>query len=210
MTLKTDELITLLAQASAPKRPINLGFLATGVLLISALATLAILGLRPELIVGQPPVSFWIKTALLSAMAIISLRELSSCSKPVADKRVAWPILLLAMAATLLIVHEWLTVDVDKILGGFLLPNFRCCLIAVTLYGGLGMVGFTALMRRYAPTDLRRCAGCIGWTAAAVGALGYSIHCPLDSPTFITVAYGLPMVMLWAAGRFILPRHLNW
>ena len=210
MNMETNDLINILAQAPQPKRPLRLGLLAAVIAILSASVTIATLGLRPELIAGQPPASFWIKTALLSVMALVSLRELSRSSKPIAQPRMPWLALLLAIAATALGVHEWLTVDSSKILGGFLSINFRACLVAVTIYGGLGMAGFTVLMRRYAPANTKQCAGFIGLAAAAAGAVGYSIHCPFDSPTFIVVAYGLPMAALWAIGRRVLPNKLNW
>ena len=210
MRIETNDLINILAQAPPLKRPMRLGWLAAMIALLSALATMAVLGLRPELVAGQPPASFGMKTLLLVAMACVSLMELNRASKPLATPRTRWPMIALAAVAALGVAGEWLRVDAHDIIGGFLLPNFPTCLLAVTVYGSLGMVGFTLLIRRYAPAVAKHCAGLIGLAAAAAGAVGYSLHCPLDSPTFIVVAYGLPMVALWAIGRLVLPRQLSW
>jgi hypothetical protein len=210
MNMNTDDLINILAHAPQPDRPMRPGLLALIVMGISALATILLLGLRPELIALQPPGSFWIKTALLAAMAGVSCRALENAARPASARQRYWLEILLTVIAALLVIGEWATTDHSKILSGFLIVNFPSCLICVTLYGGLGMAGFTALMRRYAPVDLDRCAGLIGLAAASAAAVGYSIHCPLDSPTFIVVAYGLPMAALWYVGRAILPRQLGW
>jgi hypothetical protein len=208
--MKTDELINVLTQMPPTGRPPRLGLLAVIVTALSAFATIAILGLRPELAAGQPPPgSFWIKTLLLAGMAIVSLIELERVSKPLA-MRPLWPVIALAVDSALCVVSEWQTVDYRSILGGFLTPNFPSCLICVTAYGVFGMAGFTVLMRHYAPADTRQCAGLIGLAAAASAAVGYSIHCPIDSPTFVVVAYGMPMIALWLIGRLLLPRKLNW
>ncbi|MDE2029482.1 MAG: DUF1109 domain-containing protein [Alphaproteobacteria bacterium] len=208
--MKTNDLISILTQAAPPRRPMRLGLAAAIITLLSAVATIIVLGLRPGLAAGHPPASFWMKTLLLGWMAVVSLAALDRASKPLATKRRIWPMAALAIFAAICVAIEWATVDARTILGGFLLPNFPCCLISVTIYGSAGMAGFVGLIRRYAPADPERCAGLAGLAAAAAAAVGYSIHCPLDSPTFIVVAYGLPMIALWALGRWLLPRKLNW
>ena len=210
MSLEINELINILTQASPVKRPLRLGLCACAWMVFSAVMTVIILGLRPELIAAHPPLSFWVKTGLLLALLIVNLRALNAASKPIAKDYVIWPIALLIIVTSILVINEWLTTDHQTIIDYFMVRNFPSCLLFVTLYGALGMVILTLLMRHYAPANIKRSAGLIGLVAAAAGAMGYSIHCPFDSPTFIVIAYGLPSLAMWLMGRKILPRFIKW
>jgi hypothetical protein len=210
MSMDTDELINVLAQTPPARRPMRLGFAALVMTVLSALATIAVLGLRPELVAVQPPASFWMKTMLLAATLAVSLLALIDSSKPLPRISMRWPVTAVVVLAAACVGREWLTTDYHQILAFFRTPNFPSCLICVTLYGSFGIIALSVLMSHYAPADSKRCAGLIGLAAAAAGALGYSIHCPFDSPTFVVVAYGLPMAGLWLLGRLTLPRHLQW
>ena len=80
----------------------------------------------------------------------------------------------------------------------------------MSLYGGIGAVILSRVMKNYAPLDTEKTAGFIGLAAASVGAVGYSFHCPVDSASFILLAYGLPTVGVWALSRKFLSRQLAW
>jgi hypothetical protein len=208
--METGELINILAQAPQPKRPWRFGLCAMLAMLLSASATLAIIGVRPELAQGQMPLSFLMKTSLLLIMAVISLRALSAASVPLTPSVSKAPEILAAAVMTMLVAHELFTDGPVRVGSYFLLANFPSCLFFVTLYGLLGLGGFAFLARQYAPANALRYAGLVGLASAASGAVGYSIHCPLDSPSFILVAYGVPMTGLWFVARRVLPRQLKW
>ena len=209
MTMETNDLINVLAH-SPQRRPMSMAWLLLGVMIFAAIMTFAVIGLRPELYAGPLPSSFWMKTILLSWFAFLTFSELQRASRPVAAPRSRWPVMLFAAVFVVLLGMEWATQPMAVIFTGFVHRNLPACLIAVTVYGAIGMAAMTALMKRYAPTDMKHCAGMIGLAAASAGAVGYSIHCPMDGPTFILVAYGIPVAALWAIGRWALAKKLNW
>lgn len=210
--MKTDELIAILSQDKTPRKPyLTLGFISVVVLVLNFVVTKFWLGLRPELDALTLPVSFWFKTLVLAALIVISLQALSASALPMRQSRLrVFPILFVAFFAASL-AYEWTIKTTTEIEHLFFLPNFQGCLIYTTLFGsGISFVLFAAVKKRAAPLKPGLTAGFIGLVAACIGGLGYSIHCPIDSPTFILVAYGLPQLTLYFAGRFLFTRFLRW
>ncbi|WP_320150352.1 NrsF family protein [uncultured Tolumonas sp.] len=208
--MNTNELISILSQTPPPKAPCRITVLAGGILLLSALFTFVLLGVRPELQGGHVPLSFWMKSVLLTLNVLVCIQELDRVSRPQPRAQQPWLWRLLVSFVFICLGIEWLTVDASTILHGFLLPNFPECLVAVSVYGSAGLLGMNWLLKFYAPADTRQCASVAGLTAAAAGAVGYSIHCPLDSPTFIVVAYGIPILILGWVGRRFLTKKIAW
>lgn len=69
---------------------------------------------------------------------------------------------------------------------------------------------FKMMLPDLPPASERQAATATGFAAAAAGAVGYSLHCPIDSPTFVVVAYGLPMTWVTLASRLLITRLLRW
>ena len=208
--MKTDELINILAQ-SEPKKPMMaLGTLATFLVAVCCLLTKFWLGLRPELEAMTIPMSFCFKTAILSSLVVLSLQALKSSSVPLGRFTLKHFAIFMGLFLSAALVYEWVTTPVAQIGSLFLLPNFKSCLVYVTLFGSFVSIAIFLLIKNAAPFHYERTAGFIGLASACVSALGYSIHCPIDSPTFIVVAYGLPQLILYVASRLVFPRFLRW
>jgi hypothetical protein len=210
MNMETEDLINVLGHVPPVRKVLRLNLVALVLVLLSALVTIFWLGLRPELHSIHPPLFFWLKTLVLASVLLLSIRALNAASVPLSAPQKIWPVLLFIAVIIEAVAQEWMTTDHRLILSLFFLPNFTSCLQHVLFYGLVGMAALTIFARHYAPLDAIRCAGYIGLAAAAAGAIGYSIHCPIDSPTFIVVAYGIPAFELWLIGRLALPRLLRW
>jgi len=210
--MKTDELIAILSQDSTAKKPrLSLEVLGSFLLVFCFLTTQLWLGLRPELDTASFPVSFWFKTLLLGSLVTLSLQALKSSSVPLGRFKLRFFGIGFAVFVVAALAYEWTTKSTNQIEDLFLLPNFKMCLIYSTLYGsGLSLVILAAVKKYAAPLNLGRTAGFIGLSAACIGGLGYSIHCPIDSPTFIVIAYGLPQLVLYGFARLLFARFLRW
>jgi hypothetical protein len=207
--MQTDELITLLAKTPRPKPPLR--WAAALAVLVAAITALnvAILGFRPD--IATPPASMALKSFLLLGLLGVAGIALARAARPVEATRGGWvPALVLAALLAATLAWEWSHVPAAIILYNFSLPNFPFCLGAVTIYGSLAAAVLTWIMRTYAPANEARAAAAIGFAAAAAGAVGYSVHCPVDSPTFVVIAYGLPVSWVTLAGRTLLARHIRW
>jgi hypothetical protein len=209
--MKTDELVTILSQDPlAKKPPMTLATLVILLVALSCLLTKFWLGLRPELNAMTITASFCFKTFVLSSLAILSLQALKASSVPLGRFTLKHFGIGLAVFFLASLGYEWATKSTGQIGQLFLLPNFKDCLLYVTLYGSGISVAILALIKHAAPLHCERTAGLIGLASACVGALGYSIHCPIDSPTFILIAYGLPQLTLYITTRFLFARFLRW
>ena len=208
--MKTDELINILSQSEPTKPAMALGTMATFLVALCGLLTKLWLGLRPELEAMTISMSFSFKTLILCSLVVLSLQALKSSSVPLGRFTFKHFALFLAMFLTAALVFEWATTPVMQIGHLFLLPNFKSCLIYVTLFGSFVSIALFLVIKNAAPFHYERTAGFIGVASACVSSLGYSIHCPIDSPTFIIVAYGLPQLILYMASRLVFPRFLRW
>ena len=212
MTIKTNDLITILVNAKADSKPMSFAPTLAILGVLSCVITFTITkNLRPEFLTFDFPIGFFVKTFLLFGLTLTAYFYLKEMSKP--DSHIKSKLLLFVFPVILsaLCIFEWMTVKhISDITNLFFLPNFKSCLIYVTSYGLLGMAILTIIMKDYAPASEKTTGIMIGFAAACTGALGYSFNCPIDSPTFIAVAYGLPVFSLSLIARLIVPKHISW
>lgn len=212
MTKQTDVLIKILSQSSPVRAPLPFSAAALLLSILSLAITFTVMGtFRPELMTLSPPTGFFIKTAILSGFAFTAYLFLKQAAKPVPVFPPLAAALIMPAVLSGFVVWEWMNAtSIRDTLSVVFLPNFRACLLFVGSYGLGGIVALTFLMKQYAPVDVNKAAGLIGLGAASACALGYSFHCPIDSPTFIFLAYGLPMASLGLLARFIVPKFIRW
>lgn len=84
------------------------------------------------------------------------------------------------------------------------------CITCIPLFAIIPFAALIFVLRKSAPTDLRRAGAMAGLLAGAVGAAIYAFHCPDDSPFFVTVWYGSAMAFCALIGALIGPRLLRW
>lgn len=65
------------------------------------------------------------------------------------------------------------------------------------------------LMRRAAPVSPRRSALAAGLAAATVGALIFTVRCPMNDPLYIVTWYAFGAAIVSAAARWLLPRRFR-
>jgi hypothetical protein len=65
-------------------------------------------------------------------------------------------------------------------------------------------------VRGMAPTQPRTAGFAAGLLAGGVGAFGYALSCPEESPAFVAVWYSLGIVLTGAVGAALGPRLLRW
>ncbi|GAA0573380.1 NrsF family protein [Rhizomicrobium electricum] len=207
--MRTDDLITLLSQTPPRRPPLRLSLAVVAAIAVTMVVNTLVLGLRPDIAVL--PLSMVYKSTVLLALAALAGGILTRIARPLATvNRGVIAVVLFALLVAGSLGWEWSHAAPAAILHSFALPNFPFCLGAVTIYGTLAAGALTGLMRFYAPANEGRAAAAIGFAAAAAGAVGYSIHCPIDSPTFVVVAYGLPIAWVTLASRMLFVRLIRW
>jgi hypothetical protein len=84
------------------------------------------------------------------------------------------------------------------------------CTTKVVLLSIPPVIGLALLMRRGAPTDIRRTALLSGLAAASWGAFVFVFACPSDDPLYIAVWYSAGCGIVTALSRLVLPRLARW
>lgn len=208
MTINTNDLVNIIAAQEPARRPMSLYIAAFGLAVLCAILTIQILGVRPD---WPMPFSGLVKTLFLGAAAAISGYMLHRQSKPLAPPINVLPLLLsVPFLFMVYLGYEWMDFNQSQIAAQFPWANFFSCVKHTFIYGAAGIVALTFLMRQFAPANATAAAQWIGLCAAFTGGLGYSLHCPFDSPTFIVFAYGLPVLALILAARFTVPYFIKW
>lgn len=208
--MKTDELITVLSQSPSPKKPLCFLLFFPAFFVLTACVTYVTLGFRLEVVQMIPPLGFWIKSLILFSFAALALVSLRQESRPLARKVPVYAFGLLMLGLLVLVGWEWRTTPAEYILDKAYLPNLLFCLSFTSLYAFAGTAAIIHLLKYYAPMHLRKASGLAALAAVATGGLGYSLHCNVDSPTFIAVAYGLPCLVSVLIARKIVPHYINW
>lgn len=209
--MKTDELLTILAQTKPPQPAITFGPAVCLLALVSCALILSSLGLRHDLDVSLYQSGLWIKTGFLSLVLLASFAGLRQSAYPVAGRDYArliylglWIVLFVAG------LYEITQKPFEDIWHSWISSTGMVCMGFVLSYGLIGQIVLVKIMRSFAPVDLKRAGQYIALSAAGAGALGYSVHCSMDNPAYVVVAYGLPTLLLMLSGRYFLPRFIRW
>jgi hypothetical protein len=211
--MKTTELIGLLAHGAgaAPRvEPMRrLGPSMLGGIVAAALLSIGLLGLVPAHMLATP--ALWIKLAYAGLLVVGAGWLTARLSLPLSHVRAPRLTIVGVVAGMALLGLAALFAAapgerVDALLGS---SWSRCPLIIA----GVALPAMAALLwtvRGMAPTRLREAGFAAGLLAGALGAIGYSLHCPEESLAFVAVWYTLGIVVSGALGALLGPRLLRW
>ena len=88
--------------------------------------------------------------------------------------------------------------------------NHLFCLQAIPTIGLPILIVTLAILRHAAPADPWGAGALAGALSGAVASLIYAVHCPDDSPFFISLGYGLGSVSLTILGMIVGRIFLKW
>jgi hypothetical protein len=88
--------------------------------------------------------------------------------------------------------------------------NWATCLFCIPLFAAIPFVALIWVLRKGAPTDLKRTGAIAGLVAGALGATAYAFHCGDDSMPFIAIWYGAMVALCAFIGALLGPRLLRW
>lgn len=211
--MKTDDLINMLAQDSAPPpaAPIGqravLGVVAglAGALVLYFLA----LGPRPRLLEQiQDPVVLsktLLPLILFGFATVLGLRSARPGAQAGKAARLVWgvPVILAG-----LVIWALLTTPSGEIFVDWVGHSIPVCLPAITVLSLPIMAGLITAMRRGAPVDPQAAGALAGVASAALATALYSTFCTEDSPLFYATWYTLGILLTaglgaWAGGKWL-------
>lgn len=214
-TLKTDDLIELLAAAQRPQpRGGSWAAVTTGAaagLVAALLLAAATLGVRPDLAASLGDPAVLLKPGLAAIVLLAAGMAAVRLSLP--GKGWSGPGLVLALASAA--VALWALVDLAGRPVGEWGPcivgrDWLLCLVVVPLLSLPAMLAIGAGMRRLAPTRLELAGTLMGLASGGAGALAFSLYCQDDTVPFVAVWYGLALGASALLGRVLGPRLLRW
>jgi len=213
--LSTDALIEALAgdaAASPARSPRRTLALAVGAgTLVSAIAMLALLGVRPDMATALPTFGFWIKLAFPLGIAIAGLMAFDRLGRPGARAGGGYRVGLAVVAVMLLLAATQLTLapagQMRALVMGHTLDH---CTALIALLSLPILAGGLYAMRQMAPTRLRLAGAAVGVTAGALSAFVYAIACDETALPFIALWYGLSIALVGLVSALLGPRLLRW
>lgn len=211
--MKTEDLIAMLARGAGPGEKkgwaLRLAFSIVGGLLAAALVVIIVLGMRPD--IGAAPMPVMMKAMFSAAAAAVVLPLAMRLMRP--GRPLGWRIAavfvflgLAALATWIALMGEAPEARMRAWTGG----GFPWCLVLVPILAAPTAAALIWLMRGLAPTRLTLSGAAIGALSGGVGAMAYSMYCPIDSVAFVTTWYVAAIALCAALGALIGARLLRW
>jgi hypothetical protein len=209
-----DTLLDTLVADLEPVRPHTshravLGLVA---LTVAGIATVAAtLGIRPDILAGEPNMMVLLRGALLLMLGGICAASTLAMARPVVgrhDRSWAGAVAMASMVpATALLFALF---DPQAAARAVWWSSAITCL-AVSLTAAVGFAAIlVAHLRRGAPVQLTRAAWVTGIAAGSLGVLVYSVHCPSNHIAYVGLWYTLAITLSAVAARLTVPRLIRW
>ena len=211
--MKTDHLIDMLARGTEPEQrkshPMRLVMTLLAGLLIAALVTVLVIGMRPDIGVALMPVLMKAGFSAAAAAAVLPLAM--RLMKP--GRPLGWRV-----AAALIFVGVSLLAAVIALAGmpsesrfqAWMGGGFPWCLVLIPVLAAPTAAGLVWLMRTFAPTQITLSGAAIGALSGGIGAMAYAMYCPVDSVAFVTFWYVAAIALCAALGALVGSKFLRW
>lgn len=213
--MNTDDLIALLASHEGPvDRHVlakRLGLALLAGLIGALLMTVAIYGVRSDLVeVARTPL-FWAKVALPASLALLGLWLTQRLARPGVKGGALWgllglPLVLVWLGAAISLLGAPVEARADLVLG----RTWRTCALNIALLSLPCLIAVFWAVRGLAPTRLRQAGAAGGLLAGSTATLAYCLHCPEMGVPFWGLWYVLGMLLPTLFGAAIGPRLLRW
>lgn len=189
--------------------------IAIGATLISCLAVVAQIGIRPDIVAGNPHPIAVIRMGLLLLLGFAAVAAIATAARPAVGKSHngwMWALAAAAMfplaAISRFVFHSVTGEPLDSFVIDFQ-SGPLCLMVSGASAVWIGAVT-TWWLRRGAPTALNRAGWLVGIAAGSLGTFSYSLHCNSDSIFYIGFWYSLAVLICAVAGRLIVPRLIRW
>lgn len=211
--MQTTELIGLLAQGAGPAphvRPLRrlLPAMGCGVLAAALLST-GLLGPVPAHMVETP--ALWVKLGYSSLLVVAAVWLVARLALPLSH---LWaPTLSVCAVAAgmgLIGMAAFWVAEPGERSAALLGSSWSRCPLIIPAVALPALAAALWALRGMAPTRLRAAGFAAGLLAGALGAIGYSLHCPEQSLMFVAGWYSLGILASGGLGALLGPLALHW
>lgn len=211
--MKTEQLIDMLARGVEPaERPRWARRLALSLALgLAAAMALLFIGLQVRPDIGAAPMPVMMKAMFSAAAAAAALPLVARLMRP--GRPLGWRVgalLVFTGLAALATCIALAGAAPGERLAAWTGGGFPWCLVLVPILGAPTAALLLWLMRAAAPTQLTLAGAAIGALSGGVGAIAYSMYCPVDSVAFVTTWYVVAIALSAALGAIAGARLLRW
>jgi hypothetical protein len=211
--MKTDELITLLANQAGPapkalavKRLLPAS-MAGG--LLAAALVIGVLGLIPNTMLAEP--GPWIKFAYAGALAFAAAWLVSRVGKPGASgRKAAGAVLGIVLIMLMIGFVSYLGTEESERIAALMGHSWLLCPWTILVLSIPVMTGSFWAMKGLAPTNLPLAGAACGLFSGAVAAMAYALACTEPAAPFIAIWYTLGIALCGGVGAVLGPKVLNW
>lgn len=212
--MKTDDLIAALSanlEPAPPPKPLSrLGLAAVLGLGAGAVCLAVTLGMRSDFGVAAMPVLMKaLFSAAFAAVAFPIVLRFARPGRPMA-RRLAVGLIGLGAVSVIVGLISLIGEDPSERMRAWTGGGFPLCVILIPLLATPAAAAIMWLMRDLAPTRLGATGAAIGALAGGLGAMVYSMYCPVDSIAFVTTWYALGIAVTAALGAILGARLLRW
>lgn len=187
-------------------------FRIAAALVVASVFVLALAHPRPDLAEAVAREAFWLKQTLLALPLVIGAVAVWRLARPAGQVPRFWVYAVFVLAFAILIALAW-PEFAGREPGAELLqagPRGLHCLLVSTAASLPMLILGLQWLRTMAPTRIAAASRALGLLAGGVGTSAYALHCPYESAGYIAVWYGLSLLAVLLAGRYLLPRRLVW
>jgi hypothetical protein len=214
MNPNSDALIAELVGDLEPVKPLRFGpglAAVLGAAGLSAAVLIALLGVRPDWVLGSAEPMHLVATGLFGGLGLAASVTVIVMGRPqVGNDHSGWR-WAAAMAALLPLAA--LIVAIERGHEAMAAPAMALGAECLVL-GGLASLSVFAVLtlwlRRGAPTAPGRAGLVAGVAAGAFGSFAVSLHCPDNDIVHIGIWHAASVVVMAAVGRAVIPRLVRW
>lgn len=168
------------------------------------------LGMRPDVMAGEPDPMFLWRGATLLLLGVASTWAVVRMASPsVGQSDNGWKVAL-AAAALFPLGAIFVSMKQDPMPALQAMHYGMECLRMSVMGGFLIAIPMVLLLRRGAPTSPERAGWVTGVAAGGLGAFAYSLACNANSIIYIGFWYTIAVGICAVAGRLIVPRLIRW
>lgn len=213
--MTTADLIDTLSSRVAPVRPGRTGSMMAAALLVggvvSLVAVVTAFGVQPALGTVEHGAPFAMKMAYASLLAAAAFAVALALARPGAEVPAAWPrVAAPAAALAALALFQLVRAPSGEWPALLLGSSWDACPWRIVLLATPVFAGLCVVVRRQAPTDLRRAGAAVGLLSGAISAALYALACTESSAAFVLVWYSAGIALATLAGWLAGPRLLRW
>jgi hypothetical protein len=211
--VKTEHLIDFLARGETPAERVSfarrLALTLAGGFAAATLLLIVFLGMRPD--IGVALDSVLMKAGFSALAAAIVLPLAARLMRPGAP--LGWRLAAIGLfigVCALVVVIALMGEAPETRMRAWMGDGFPWCLVLVPLLAAPTAAGLVWLMRAFAPTRLTLSGAALGALSGGIGAMAYSMYCPVDSIAFVTTWYVAAIALCAALGALLGGKLLRW